>query len=302
MNVLLTGAFPYDAAQIRKIENLGCTVEFVQEERETLSLDCAWFDAVVCNSLFLYNDIEAFKRLRYIQLTSAGLERAPLAYIREHGIALQNARGVYSVPMAEWIVLKILEIYKDSKGFYAQQKEKRWEKNRNLLELNGKTACIVGAGSIGQEAARRLQAFDAAVIAVDVCDVRCPFIDRVFPIQELDTALAQSDIVVLTLPLTPDTRHLFDRARFANMKDTAVLVNVARGAVIKEEDLVRALADGKLLGAALDVFEDEPLAQDSPLWDMDRVVITPHNSFVSDKVNARLFALIYNNLLQYISR
>ena len=111
MNVLLTGAFPYDAAQIRKIENLGCTVEFVQEERETLSLDCAWFDAVVCNSLFLYNDIEAFKRLRYIQLTSAGLERAPLVYIREHGIALQNARGVYSVPMAEWIVLKILEAF-----------------------------------------------------------------------------------------------------------------------------------------------------------------------------------------------
>lgn len=86
------------------------------------------------------------------------------------------------------------------------------------------------------------------------------------------------------------------------MKDAAVLVNVARGAVIKEEDLITALANGKLLGAALDVFEDEPLTQNSPLWDMDHVVITPHNSFVSDKVNARLFALIYNNLLQYISR
>ncbi|HIQ80870.1 MAG TPA: hydroxyacid dehydrogenase [Candidatus Scatavimonas merdigallinarum] len=302
MNILLTGAFPYDAAQIRKIEKLGCTVEFVQEERKTLSLDCALFDAVVCNSLFLYNDIAAFKRLQYIQLTSAGLERAPLAYIREHGITLQNARGVYSVPMAEWIVLKILEIYKDSKGFYKRQKEKRWEKNRNLLELNGKTACIVGAGSVGQEAARRLQAFGVVVKAVDVCDVHSPFIDHVFPMQELDTALAQSDIAVLTLPLTPDTKHLFDRARFAKMKDAAVLVNVARGAVIKEEDLITALANGKLLGAALDVFEDEPLTQNSPLWDMDHVVITPHNSFVSDKVNARLFALIYNNLLQYISR
>lgn len=302
MKLLLTGAFPYTEEQVRKIKALGYETIFVQDERGPLGIDCAQIDAVVCNGLFLYHDIASFAKLRFIQLTSAGLDRVPLDYIKEHGIALHNARGVYSIPMAEWILLKSLELYKHSGAFYRAQGQKNWNKDRSLLELYGKTVCIVGAGSIGLEAAKRFCAFGARVLAVDAHPMQSDFICRVYQPRELCTALAQSDITVLTLPLTEETRHLFSRSVFEQMKTGSVLINVSRGAVVKEDDLTEALLSGKLSGAALDVFEEEPLKKDSPLWDMEHVAITPHNSFISDNTQDRLFALICTNLAGQIDK
>lgn len=302
MKLLLTGAFPYTEGQIRRIKALGCDPIFVQDERGPLGFDSAQADAAVCNGLFLYHDIASFSNLRYIQLTSAGLDRVPLDYIKGHGITLNNARGVYSIPMAEWIVLKSLELYKHSGAFYRAQEQKDWQKDRSLLELYGKTVCIVGAGSIGIEAAKRFDAFGTRVLAVDAYPVQSEYIERVFRPQELCTALSQSDITVLTLPLTRETKHLFSRDIFEHMKTGSVLVNVSRGAVVKEDDLTDALLSGKLSGAALDVFEEEPLKKDSPLWGLDRVIITPHNSFLSDNTTGRLFELIYTNLANYINK
>lgn len=297
--VLLTGAYPYTREQIDQIEALGVRAFFVQDERGALEKAFLSADAAVCNGLFLYHDIKAFTGLKMIQLTSAGLDRVPLPYIKEKGIALYNARGVYSVPMAEWIVLKILELYKHSAGFYRAQENKEWSKDRTLLELYGKTACIVGAGSIGQETAKRLRAFGAAVTAVDAVPVQSPFFDKTYTVSELEAALSQSDITILTLPLTEQTRHMFDTALFSKMKKGGILINVSRGAVVREEDLAQAVACGRLSGAALDVFEEEPLSPKSPLWDMERVIITPHNSFVSDNTNGRLFGVIYENLKKH---
>lgn len=297
--VLLTGAYPYTREQINQIEALGVRAFFVQDERGALDKDFLSADAAVCNGLFLYHDIKAFTGLKMIQLTSAGLDRVPLSYIKEKGIALYNARGVYSVPMAEWIVLKILELYKHSAGFYRAQQNKEWNKDRTLLELYGKTACIVGAGSIGQETAKRLGAFGVIVTAVDAMPVQSPFFDKIYTAGELEAALSQSDITILTLPLTEKTRHMFDTALFSKMKKGSILINVSRGAVVREEDLVQAVACGRLSGAALDVFEEEPLSKESPLWDMERVIVTPHNSFVSDNTNERLFGVIYENLKKH---
>lgn len=297
MNVLLTGAFSYSDVQLQQIEALGYRVTFVQEERCALTVDCSQFDAVVGNGLFLYNDIAAFSALRFVQLTSAGTDRVPVDYIRAHGIALRTARGVYSVPMAEWIVLRLLELYKQSARFYAHQQAHLWQKERGLLELQGKTVCIVGFGSVGQAAAVRLKAFGCRVLAVDR-DSAVPSeqIDALYPIDGLDSALAQSDAVVLTLPLTEETRHLFGEKRFAQMRPGAVLINVARGALVEEKALLAALQSGQLGGAALDVFETEPLAPDNALWSMENVLLSPHNSFVSEQTASRLFELIYTNL------
>ena len=110
--------------------------------------------------------------------------------------------------------------------------------------------------------------------------------------EELNEALKISDIVVLTIALNEDTKHLFNKERFDVMKDEAVLVNVARGAIVKEEDLIEVLKCGKFMGVALDVMENEPLCVSSELWDFDRVLITPHNSFVSDKTGSRLFGMM----------
>ena len=293
--LLLTGAFKYSQEQLNRLESLGYEMVFVQDERKALNINVSDIDAVVCNSLFLYNDIKEFKNLRAIQLTSAGLERVPLDYINEQGIRLFNARGVYSIPMAEWAILKILEIYKKSRVFYKNQERHKWEKQRELLELTDKTAAIIGYGSVGKEIAKRLKAFGVTVISVDRQVKEDEYVNESILIDNLDLALEKSDIIILTLPLTDETQHLINEEKIKVMKDDAVLINVSRGGIIDETALIESLRNDRFFGVALDVFEEEPL-ENTPLWDYDNVLITPHNSFVSNKVNERLFELIFNNL------
>lgn len=296
MNLLLTGAFGYTDEQIEYIKSLGHRVTFVQDERLKLDIDVNAFDGVVCNGLFLNNDIRDFKSLKYIQLTSAGLDRIPLDYIKEHDIKVFNARGVYSVPMAEFALTGILELVKQSEFFRANQKLALWEKSRTLGELSGKTAVIVGAGNIGGEVAKRLSAFDMKVTGVDITAHDKPFFDRVEPLENLDEQLKTADVVVLTLPLTDSTKRMFDKAKFELMKSSAIFVNIARGALVDEQDMISALKNKIIGGAVLDVFEQEPLDRLSPLWKMDNVIITPHNSFVGENNNKRMFDVIISNL------
>lgn len=293
--LLLTGAFKYTEEQLNELENLGYEIIFIQDERVSLDFDVSDIDVVVCNALFLYKNIREFKNLKIIQLTSAGLDRVPLDYINEKGIQVFNARGVYSIPIAEWVVLKILEIYKKSRSFYKNQDHHKWEKQRDLFELTDKTAAIIGFGSVGSEIAMRLNAFGVNIISVDIRKVESEYVDESLLINDINIALKKSDIVILTLPLTDQTRHLIDKNKIDLMKDNAVLVNVARGGIIDEAALIAAINDSKFIGVALDVFEEEPLGE-SPLWNFENVIITPHNSFVSDKIDIRMYLTIYKNL------
>lgn len=295
MKLLLTGAFQYEEHQIEEISHLGYQIRFVQDESLALDFDVSHIDAVVCNNLFLINNIREFKNLKFIQLTSAGYDRVPLKYINQTGIKLFNAGGVYSIPMAEWTVLKILELYKKSRTFYNNQEQHKWAKQRDLLELSGKTAAIVGFGNVGAEIAKRLKAFGVHIIAVNRREVLSQYMDEYIPLIDIDSALKKSDIIILALPLTGETKHIINKDRMDRLKNQPILINVARGGLIDETALIHALIDGKVSGAALDVFEDEPL-RDSSLWDFGNVIVTPHNSFVSEKVNERLFQLIKENL------
>lgn len=301
MDMLLTGAFKYSKEQLNNIENLGYRIKFVQDERIALDFDVSSIDVVVCNSLFLYNDIRAFSSLKVIQLVSSGLDRIPLNYISDNGIKVLNARGVYSIPMAEWVILKILEIYKKTILFYKNQERHRWEKHRDLWELTDKTASIIGYGDVGNEVAKRLKAFGVNIIGVGRREIQSDYVDESMLISELDIALAKSDIVILTLPLNDKTKHLINKNKLDIMKNNAVLINVARGGIIDETALLEILSKGKFLGVALDVFNEEPLDESNPLWSLPSVIITPHNSFVSDKVNERMFRLIFENLSKVIN-
>lgn len=300
MRLLLTGAFAFSEAQLQALRALGAAVVFQKDERGAPETDFAAVDAVVCNGLFLYHEITEFKKLKFVQLTSAGLDRVPLDYIREKGIKLYNARGVYSVPMAEWALCGVLSLYKHLNAFSEKQKNHLWEKDREVRELQGDTALIVGCGSVGTECAVRFKAFGMRVMAADIVKPQSDVYDAYFPMQEIDKALEKADVIVLTLPLTEDTRGFFHRGRFSHCKNGAILVNIARGAVVKEKDLTDALVSGNLGGAVLDVFEDEPLPQESPLWEMENVVITPHNSFVSPKNNERLFSVMLKNIETFL--
>ena len=195
---------------------------------------------------------------------------------------------------------KILEIYKNTKFFIKNQDNKVWEKKRDLLELTDKTVTIVGCGNVGIEVAKRLKAFGCKINGVARRQVKYDYIDKVYNMEELNEALKISDIVVLTIALNEDTKYLFNKEKFDVMKDEAVLVNVARGAIVKEEDLIEVLKCGKFMGVALDVMENEPLCVSSELWDFDRVLVTPHNSFVSDKTGSRMFGVMCENLEKFI--
>ena len=300
MRLLLTGAFSYSEAQLNALRALGAELVFQKDERGAPETDFAAVEAAVCNGLFLYHDIKEFKNLKCIQLTSAGLDRVPLDYIQEKGIKLCNARGVYSVPMAEWALCGVLSLYKHLNTFSEKQKNHLWEKDREVRELSGDTVVIVGCGSVGTACAKRFKAFGMRVIAADIVNPQSDVYDAFFSMQEIDQALETADVIVLTLPLTADTRGFFHAERFSHCKNGAILVNIACGAVVKEKDLTDALISGNLGGAVLDVFEDEPLPPESPLWELENVLITPHNSFVSPKNNERLFSVMLQNIETFL--
>lgn len=301
MKLLLTGAFKCTDEKIEYLKSLGHEIVFFGDEREKLDFDVSDIEGVICNGLFVYNDIEQFHSLKYIQLTSAGYDRVPMDYIKQHGIEIHNARGVYSVPMAEFALTGILQLVKQSRFFYENQKRCVWEKSRTLGELAGKTAVIVGAGNIGAEVAKRLKAFDVTVAGIDITTDERPYFDKIQLLANLNEQLKAADIVVLTLPLTDDTKGMFDKSKFDLMKNNCIFVNIARGQLVVENDLIDALNNKKISGAVLDVFETEPLEKASPLWNMDNVIITPHNSFVGEFNNKRMLDVIISNLENYFN-
>lgn len=294
MNLLVTGAWSGAKENIKKLEVLGHQVCFMQFEGEKLPCSYEWVEGVICNGLFLTHNIEKFLNLRYIQLTSAGFDRVPMDYIKKQGIKIHNARGVYSIPMAEFAVLGVLQIYKQSKVFLENQMNQKWEKNRGLLELYGKTVCIVGCGNVGTECAIRFKVFGCKVIGVDSFPRVDLNYDDMVSISKLDEQLPNADVIVLTLPLTENTKHIMNKERFAILKKNSVIVNIARGAVVDTEAMIEVLPT--LGGAVLDVFEEEPLDNGSPLWHMRNVIITPHNSFVGDGNKDRMTKVVFERL------
>lgn len=294
MNLLITGAWQDAKEYIETIEKMGHQVRFLQFEKDELPCDYEWVNGIIGNGIFLSHPIEKFVNLRYIQLTSAGFDRVPMDYVRAHNIKINNARGVYSIPMAEFAVSGVLQIYKQARYFYGNQQAHRWEKHRGLMELYGKTVAVIGCGSVGTECAKRFAAFGCNIVGIDLYPREDANYSKMVELSELDQLLPIMDVLVLTLPLTDGTRHLMNKSRFGKMKTGAILVNIARGEVVDTNALSEVLP--RLEGAVLDVFEEEPLSVSSPLWKMEKVILTPHNSFVGENNQHRLSDVIIKNL------
>lgn len=293
MKTLITGAFPLTPEQKQALEARGMEIVFHPDERADVPQP-EQYEAVVCNGLFLYHPIERFAALRVVQLTSAGYDRMPMEYAKAHGIRVYNARGVYSVPMAEFAICGILQLYKQAAFFHENQKRHVWQKHRGLLELSGKAVCILGTGDVGCEIAKRLRAFGCRVIGVNRTVRELPDFDAVLPLRQLAETVRYCDVLVVSAALTEETHGLVNADMIRNLKRGAVLVNVSRGALVDEAALLSWLQSDPSSGAVLDVFETEPLPEQSPLWDMQNVILTPHNSFVSEENPARLWEKIWN--------
>lgn len=295
MNILITGTLPLTTEELTQFSAQGLDVTVHKDEREPVQ-NPEQYEAVVCNNLFAFTPVEQFTALKLIQLTSAGYDRAPMDYAKAHGITVKNAKGVYSVPMAEFALCGILQLYKKSKFFHENQKAHRWEKHRGLLELSGKAVCIVGTGDVGTEIAIRLKAFGCHVVGVNRTIRENAAFDELLPLDKLPQAAARCDILALTIALTEETKAVVRQSIPSQMREGSVLVNLARGALLDENEVIAALQSGKLSGAVLDVFEQEPLPEASPLWDMEHVILTPHNSFVCENNQKKLRKLALSNL------
>ena len=217
-------------------------------------------------------------KVRWIHSLSAGVEKVLSPELTESDVPVTNARGVFKRPLAEFALLGMLYFYKRVPLMRANQKARQWVPF-SVDWLHGKIMGVVGYGEIGRECATLAKAAGVTIYATRRNHHKSendPILDRAFPLGELNTMLEQVDVLVTAAALTPETRHMISSAQFAVMKPSTIVINVGRGPLIDEAALVQALQSKKIGGAALDVFEVEPLPEDSPLWDMENVLVSPH--------------------------
>lgn len=241
-------------------------------------------------------------KLRWVQSLSAGVDKLPLEAFAQRNIAVTNAKGVHTIQMSEFTLSLMLQWTRNSNKFLDSQQEKRWDSKIPVGELHGLTIGIVGAGAIGEAVARKCQAFDMYVIGYNRSgDLPAHFDEIVTGEEGLITLLKKSDYIVILLPSTAKTHHVITKKHLQYMKPNAFLINLARGDVIDEDALIEALQDGSIAGAALDVFEQEPLPESSPFWTMDNVIVTPHIAGSSEHYLERAAPIFFHNIKQYIS-
>ncbi|AOY78102.1 phosphoglycerate dehydrogenase [Clostridium formicaceticum] len=297
MKVLFT--YDYGKEKMESIKKLGYDIILRSEKGIVYTEEIQDVEALICYHPFATLDIAKMKKLRWIQLSSIGIDQVPKEIARKNKILITNNKGGYSIPIGEWIVLKILEVYKKSSKLYQQQQQRRWEMDTSLLELYRKRIGFIGTGSIAAEAAKRLQGFEVHTIGVNTKGTKVKYFDSCYPIDQLEEVLRSCDVIVLTVPHTKESHHLINKTRLAMMKKEAVFINISRGNIVDEEALIEHLQKGNFLGVALDVFEKEPLPQESPLWEMDNVLVTPHNCWISEMRNERRFRIIYENMKKF---
>lgn len=222
------------------------------------------------------NIVKKMKSLKWIHSGQAGIETMPQKALYEQNVFVTNSRGINSVTIAEYVFCMLLNIVRNNYVFYEARKNNTWDLVNHLDELYEKSIGIFGLGNVGQEIAKRAKAFGMTVYGMNMIDINLDTVDKVYLPNQKDELISKCDYIVICLPLTEQTKYMFSEKEFEIMKDTAIIMNVGRGPIINEQDLIRALKSKKIAGAVLDVFEQEPLPKDNLLWNMDNVMITPH--------------------------
>lgn len=279
-----------------------------------------WQRAEVLYTDVLMPEAGLVPNLKWVQYHYAGidfLQGSPLLARKE--IKFTSMSGASVIQEGEYILMMLLALGHNMRGLIQNQEKAQWPADRwekfSPRELTGSTVGLVGYGSIGREVARLLRSFDVTVLASkrEVMrpedtgytieghgDPNGDYFDRLYPIEALTSMLKECDFVVITLPLTPQTRGIIGEEEFKAMKNTAFLVQVSRGGIVDEEALLQALVDKRIAGAAVDVFSVEPLPPENPLWKAPNLIATPHVSGFSRAYKQRAGALFAENLLRYL--
>ena len=256
----------------------------------------------------IVNDVLAhYPNVKWLQLLNAGFEKVDLDLLKRRGIIFTNARSVYCATIAEDVIAKILLLARNYMRHFRDQQDGFWPDDDQLpnynLDLCGRVLGILGAGAIGQEIAVRAQAFGLRVRGYDpyVCE-RKGFDCIYGGTDGLERLLNESDFVVTSLPVTEETKDIINARTLSMMKKSAFLINVARGQIVDEDALVKALNGGTIAGAAIDVTKEEPLPPQSPLWRAANIIITPHRAAYGDQMKHKMNGLIERNIHHYLNR
>lgn len=299
--VLFTFGFKKEDKEF--IESLGYEI-YEENEKDLYFKDyMEEVEALVCYNPFTTLDIRKMKKLKWIQLSSIGVDQLAQfkSYIEENNIVVSNNKGGYSIAIGEWIVLNILEIYKKRKEVYKNKENRKWKLIYNMPEIYGKTIGFIGTGSLALEAAKRLQGFGATIVGLNTDGTNREYFNYCYKNDDIEKMMPICDVVVVTIPYTKETYKFIDERKLALMKKDSILINVARGEVIDEYALYKYLKEKKIKAAALDVFDKEPLPVDNKLWELDNVIITAHNSWLTKETFDRRWNFYKGNLIRYIN-
>jgi phosphoglycerate dehydrogenase-like enzyme len=318
--ILVTESFPADV--LERLQTISPRLEF--HDHPALKLEDApaglLARAEVIYTLRVVPKPEQAPNLKWIQFHMAGLDHLPLRPLLDRGVQCTSLSGAAAPQMAEYVVMMLLALGHRMPSLVRAQSEREWPREKwerfNPRELRGATVGIAGYGSVGREVARLCRAFGARVLAAKrnvmnpadsgysvegLGDPEGSIPARIYPPNSLHRMLAECDFVVISAPLTAGTRGSFGAEAIAAMRDGACLVDISRGGIVDEEALRRALQDGKLGGAALDVFAREPLPQESDLWDTPGLLLSPHIAGASPRYDLRAADLFAENLRRYLT-
>lgn len=240
--------------------------------------------------------------LEWIQLQTAGTDGYLKPGVLPAGVLLTNVTGAFGESIAEYVIGAALALKNHFHTYFYHQTIKHWQKIP-VSNLKGSTVVILGLGDIGRETAKRMKAMGAYVVAVKRRKSEKPeYVDELHYEADLDMVLPRADVFVLTIPMYEAVHHIIDRTRIGLLKESAILINVARGKLIDQPALIEALEQNKIAGAALDVFEQEPLPAENPLWEMKNIILTPHNSggFSSPMARRKIGEIMIGNLERYL--
>ncbi len=246
--------------------------------------------------------IAAADNLKWLHFASAGVDRSISPTLLAKRIRLSSSRGIHATAISEYIIMQMLAFSKSLRNAYRYQDKHEWkfeELAKGKFDLDGKTVGIIGLGSIGQKVARIAAALGMKVVGTVNTPRNLRYVDKVYAPSKLDAVLKQSDFVILSTPLTEKTFHIIGKYELSIMKASACLVNIGRGKLIDEKALIAAIKSKRIAGAALDVFEREPLAADSPFWGMKNVSVTPHYSGMADDLWEKVAERFCENALRF---
>ncbi len=321
VNILIT--LPFPESLVSRLKNISTKLDITVSKAtkpEDIPGDL-WERTEILYTNYVLPAADQAPRLQWIQFHWAGVEHIldnPI--LKQTELDATTLSGASASQMAEYIMMMLLALGHQMPEIVANQKRREWPSDRwekfRPLELRHNTVGIVGYGSIGRQVARLLHSFGATVLATKrdamqpedhgyspegMGDPTGDFVHRIYPMEALISMLKECDFVIISLPKTPLTENLISNEAISAMKSTAYLVDISRGGIIDHEALISALKERRIAGAALDVFPEEPLSEDSPLWELPNVIITPHISGVTAYYNERAVELFASNLERYLA-